>query len=241
MEQTAPATGRVPAKRPSFGRRLGAVYLDLLLSAFLAWVLATAFSIRGEWSTLTFGLYLLQYVVCRGALRPSLGDFFMGIRYLSSSSKQVVADIRVVNPKVPLNGFLLLAGVVEITLAVLSFALWTVMDRSVLLGQTLTLPTAFLWDTCLGFLYFLSAALLLSASRNAVWVVPILHGILVSEAVVSLQAWQRLLAASPILLPGTEQPVALPAGLVETLLIVGLGWTLTLLIGLWFSRKLLAH
>jgi hypothetical protein len=239
LEQTAsvPPTGRQPAKRPSAWRKFGAFYLDALFATFIGWMLADAFAVRDSWSTITLGLYVLQNFICRGTLKPTVGDFFMGIRYLSSSSNQVVADIRIINPKLKLSGFLLFAGAVETTWAVLSFSLWTFLDKAVFLGHVLENPNSFLFYTIFGFLMFFCATLLLSTSRKAQWTVPIIHGCLLLELIQSATHWLTLIPSVEITLPWAEKAARINGDVTAAFVLAFGFWTLVIMAGVYFSRK----
>lgn len=241
MDQATPTPGRQPAQRPSAWRRFGAFYLDVLFASCLGWFLATALTVKDVWPTFMLGLYVVQNFICRGTLRPTLGEKFMGLRYLSSSSNQVVADIQVVNQKVKLNAFLLLAGAVETTWALLALSLWTVLDKAIFLGRVIPNPSAFLFDTLLGILLVVAAGMLLSASRAALWAVPALHALLLAELSRSYAAWLEFVPSQDLLLPWAEKASKLPPAVPEVVLILFTAWSLALAVGIVFSRKYLVN
>jgi hypothetical protein len=240
IEQAAPNAGRTPAKRPSGWRRLGSLYLDMLFSSFLGWVLATAFTAKPSWPTFALAFYVIQNFFCRGTFKPTLGDAFLGIRYLASASKQVVADIRVVNPKVKVNGFLLVAGVVEITFALIALSLWTAMDKAVFLGRELNNPGAFFYDTVLGLILFGCASQLLSASQNVKWSIPIAHACILLELVQSASKWFALIPTMEGVLPWSKA-APLNALVPEVVLMAFVLWSVVLMGGVYFSRKILVN
>lgn len=241
LDTTVPTPTRQPAKRPSAWRKLGSFYLDLLFASFLGWIICNAFAARIHWPTVSVGLYLVQSIICRGTLKPTLGDYFMGIRYLASASNQVVADIRVVNSKSKLNGFLLFAGIFETTWAVLGLSLWTVLDKTVLLGKVQDNPIAFLHYTTLGFLMFVSSALLLSTSQNAKWFVPIVHGCILLELFQSAVPWLNLFPTLEINLPWAEKAALLSSNVPATVILVFVVWSLVISIGVAMTRKILVN
>src|SRR5689334_11172946 len=107
---------RKPTPRPSAWRQLAAIYVDCLICAFVGWVVCFTFAWQGYWSSLALFLWIGEFMWCRNQLHPTAGEFCLGIRYLTSSSSQVVADIQVIHPKLKMNGFLLTAGIMELTL-----------------------------------------------------------------------------------------------------------------------------
>ncbi len=131
----------------------------------------------------------------RDRIRPTPGEFAMGIRYLTSKSSQVVAEIQVLDRRHRLNAPLLFAGVLETTLAFAGLAAWTVLDRAVLLGRVVDDPMAFLTLLAAAALQMTAAFHVLSGSRTALSSVPAAHAILILLAVPSLDAWPSVLPA----------------------------------------------
>jgi hypothetical protein len=113
----------------------------------------------------------------------------MGIRYLTSKSSQVIAQIQVLDPRSRLNGPLLVAGLVETTLAFAALAAWTVLDRAVVLGRILVGGPAFLFWLISGALLLTCAFRILSGSRSAPWRVPLDHAVLAVAAGADLGPW----------------------------------------------------
>jgi hypothetical protein len=241
LEQTASPTGHQPARRPSAWRKFGAFYLDLLFASFLGWIVCNAFASRGNWATVSVILYFLQNMICRGTFKPTMGDFFMGIRYLASSSNEVVADIRIINPKSKLNGFLLWAGLFETTWAILGLSLWTFLDRAVFMGRMQENPKAFLYYIVLGLLMFVCAALLLGASQNARWAVPLVHACILLELFQSAAAWINLIPSIEITLPWAEKAAQLASDVPSIFILVFAVWSVVVSVGVFFTRKILVN
>ena len=237
----AAAPARPPARRPTAWRRFGASYLDMLFSAFLAWVSCHAFQAHDEWFFVFITIYFIQAVFCRGNLKPTLWEATLGVRYLMSTSNQVVADIKVVNPKLKLNAFLMAAGVVEISLALAVLSLWTVLDQAASWGTVLKEPTSFLYYGGFGILLFLCAASLLSGSRNARWAVPIVHAGLLLDHFVSAAKWLEILPGKEVLWPWAAKAAKIEPGLVASALLFFAAWSLVLAVGTGLSRKYLVQ
>jgi hypothetical protein len=218
-------------------RKLGAAYLDFLFACFLGWVGTAAFQAREEWALLAAMLLLAQSFICRAILKPTLGDFFMNIRYLTSSSNQVVADIRVVNPKVKMNGFLFTAGLVETTWALFGLSAWTLFDHSASMGIELASASSFLYYVVFGFLLFLCASSLLSGARSARWAVPATHALILLDQLASGPAWLRALPGHEVLWPWAEKTVHITPEAVSTVLLLFAVWSVALSIGMAFSRR----
>jgi hypothetical protein len=236
-QAAAPGTGRQPARRPSVWRKLGAAYLDFLFACFLGWVGMASSQAKDEWALLAAALLLAQSFICRAILKPTLGDFFMNIRYLTSSSNQVVADIRVVNPKVKMNGFLLVAGIGETTWAVFGLSAWTLFDHSASLGVELSSASSFLYYVVFGFLMLLSASSLLSGARTARWAVPGAHVVILIDQLVSARLWLHALSDQEVLWPWAEKAVRISPEGVSMFLLLFAVWSVILSIGIAFSRR----
>ncbi len=236
-QAAAPGSGRQPARRPSVWRKIAAAYLDFLFSSFLGWITATAFGAREQWTFLAIAFLLTGVFLCRNFLKPTLGDLFMNIRYLSSSSNQVVADIRVVNPKLRLNPFLLLAGTLETTLAMIALSAWTVLDQAVSWGVLWKGPSSFLYYASCGFLLFLCGAALLCGSRNARWAAPITHAVLLGDLFLSAELWLQTLPGQEILLPWYDKPAPVTREALVAAAVIFAAWSVVLSVGLVFSRK----
>lgn len=241
LEQTASPPNHKPARRPSLWRKFGSFYLDLLFASFLGWILCNAFAARENWATVSVILYFIQNMICRGMLKSTMGDFFMGIRYLASSSNEVVADIRVINPKSKLNGFLLFAGIFETTWAILDLSLWTVLDKAVILGHVRENPTAFLYYILLGLVMFVCAALLLCASKNSLWAVPIVHACVLLELFQSAASWINFIPSINITLPWAEKAAQLTSNVPAVFILVFAVWSIVLVAGVFFTRKILVN
>lgn len=223
--------------RPSLWRLMAGYYVDLLLCGFIAWIICYTFQKQAYWfSTMVF-LYICELIWCRDRLNPTTGEYCVGIRYLTSSSSQVVADIKVVHQKLQLNGFLLTAGVVELTLAILFFTGWTFLGKAVLFGQCLLPPLSVAYWALAGFVFFFCGGYLLSGSKMAFWTVPAVHVFFLAEFFLSAPVWRKLIQNEP-----------LPAGFLHLinsapfpLLHLFVFWSLFVFGTLAFSRKYLVN
>jgi len=193
----APAPqGQAPPARPSHLRKIAALYLDLSLSALLSWDMATAVGAREAlFIPLTLMILVGMRIWFLDRIRPTPGEGAMGIRYLTSKSSQVVAEIQVLDRRHRLNAPLLLAGVLEATLAFAGLASWTVLDRAVLLGRVVDAPLAFLTLLAAAAVQMTAAFHVLSGSRAALSRVPAAHAVLILLAAPSLDAWPSVLPA----------------------------------------------
>jgi len=222
--------------RPTLWRLAASKYVDLLFAVFIAWITCFAFGWKGYWATVALFLWVAETLWCRDRLHPTAGEFCLGIRYLTSSSSQVVADIQVVHPKLKLNGFLVAAGVLEVTLAVVFLSGWTFLEKAAGLGMVLAHPFSMLFWSLAGLGFFTCGGLLLGGSRNALWAVPLLHLLAVLDLRLSYGAWQTVLqqnALSPKLLE------RIPVGFHfwEACVL----WGVLLTLGLFFSKKQLVN
>jgi hypothetical protein len=189
-------TSAQPSKkshRPSMGRLIASWYVDLLICGFVSWVVCYAFGWQSTWVTLAISILAGERLWCRDQLTPTAGQYCLGIRYLMSSSSQVVADIKVINQKLKLNGFLLAAGVVDLTFAILFLCGWTFMTKAVVWGFSIEPPLSLLYWIAIGLLFFLSSGNLLSGSKPALWAVPLVHIATGVEFFRSYPTWRDLL------------------------------------------------
>ncbi len=189
---------RKQATRPTVWRILAGYYVDFLICGFLSWIVCFTFGWQSDWATLALFLFFGQAFWCRDRLQPTAGEFCVGIRYLTSASSQVVADIKVVHGKLKLNGFLLFAGITELTLAMLFFSGWTFLTKAVFFGLTFGPPLSVVYWALTGFAFFLCCGYFLSASKLAFLVVPGVHLLFLADLWVSRQAWGALLSQDPL-------------------------------------------
>ncbi len=162
----------------------------------MAWIVAFTFGWQSSWATLTLFLFFCEWFWCRDRLNPTAGEYCLGIRYLTSASSQVVADIQVVHNKVKLNGFLILLGVVELTTAILFLCGWTFMSKIAVWNIPVESPLSLLYWVVSGFAFFLCAGYVLSGSKNASWAVPIIHTFFALNFFQSRPLWEELLKTS---------------------------------------------
>lgn len=178
--------------RPSVWRLLAGMYVDLLICGFVSWVVCYVFGWQSTWKEVAIVLLVCEWFWCRDRLTPTAGQYCLGIRYLTSQSSQVVADIQVINQKVKLNGFLLSAGVVDLTFAIFFFCGWTFMSQAVFWGFPISQPLSLVYWTGFGFLFFLCSGYLLSGSKLALWATPLIHGLACMELFKSYPVWKEL-------------------------------------------------
>ncbi len=190
---TTQSQPRKPTARPTVWRLLSSKYVDLLICGFVAWLVCFAFGLQSFFISITTILWVVEWFWCRDRLIPTVGEYCLGIRYLTSSSSQVVADIQVIHNKLKLNGFLLGAGVVDLSLAILFFCGWTFLGKAVFLGIQVGPPLALVYWIFTGFLFFISSGNLLSGSKQALWVVPAAHLATGIEFFISYPVWKPLL------------------------------------------------
>ena len=195
VELPANAGSRKTA-RPSFLRKSVAFLLDFFLSSLLAWDLAVAVGDRSL--AVSLGLTLLFGIRLwfRGRIQPTPGEFSMGIRYLTSSSRQVVAEIQVLNPKLRLNTALLASGVAEMLLAFGCLAAWTRCDLVAPFGQVVEGASAFGVWLLIGALHLACSFYILSGSRLARSRVPMVHALTAILIGWDLSAWTLCLPAT---------------------------------------------
>jgi hypothetical protein len=238
---SAPQQGKKTA-RPSVWRLLASKYVDLLICGFISWILCFTFGWQVNWPTVTLFLWVGQIFWCRDRLNPTAGEYCLGIRYLTSASSQVVADIQVINPKLKLNGYLLVAGVVELTLSILFFSGWTFVGKVAAAGFVLSGSLSLAFWTVTGFAFFICAAYLLSGSKMAFWVVPVVHVVLAAELFRSYPIWRDLLQSDLFYTPWVWG-VLVNLGKTQSFFFLELfgSWSLFLIGVLALSRKHLVN
>ncbi len=146
----------------------------------------------------------------------------------------MVADIQVIQVKLKLNGFLLTAGVVELTLAMFLFSGWTFLSQAPAFGYCLEAPLSLIYWTLAGMAPFLCSGYLLSGSKLAFGVVPVIHGIFLVDIVLSRPLWNDLLQSGKVAASSlTPTTPSQPFPLVDFFVV----WTLYVVLTLIFSRK----
>jgi hypothetical protein len=198
---TAPADPKKKSPRPSSVRILAGYYVDFLFVAFLSWVACFSFNGQSFWFWVTLIVWILEVVWCRDRLVPTAGEYIMGIRYMTSKSSHVVADIQVIHPKLVLNGYLLFGGVVDLSLSFYFLSGWTFLSKAVVLGMPLQPPWSLIYWVVSGLLFFLAASSLLGGSKSAVWLVPLIHAWFLADFQKSLTGWTGLLPNALIITP----------------------------------------
>ncbi len=233
----SPQTGK-KTTRPTLARIFAAYYVDLLICGFLAWIVCFTFAWQSYWATMGLFLFFGQAFWCRDRLNPTAGEFCVGIRYLTSSSSQVVADIKVIPNKLKLNGFLLFVGIVELTLAILLFSGWTFLGKAVFISFSFGPPLSVAYWALAGFAFFICSGYFLSASKVALWVVPVVHGLFLADMLLSQGAWKTLLQAEPLAAAGLLRWLVAEPFPLQNLFVF---WSLFVFGTLAFSRKLLVN
>lgn len=147
--------------RPGMARLFASYYADFLFAAFLSWVICFSLNFQAYWIWVTLCVWTLETAYCRDRLIPTAGEYVLGIRYMTSSSSHVVADIQVLHPKLILNAVLVIGGVVDLTLSLGFLCGWTFLGRAVVGGVALDPP----WSL----LFWLSAGLLFSCPGLPCW------------------------------------------------------------------------
>ena len=230
------------SQRPTVLRLLASKYVDLLICGFFAWVVCSTFSWQSLWASFTLFLWVGEVIWCRDRLNPTAGEYCLGIRYLTSSSSQVVADIQVIHPKLKLNGFLLTSGVVELTLAILFLCGWTVLGKAVFWGMPFGPPLSLAYWIISGFAFFLCSGYLLGGSKNALWIVPLVHLVLALDFFMSYPSWKALLQNDMFYPPWLSEAFIHVAKYQSFFLLeIFTLWSLFVALSLIFSRKLLVN
>jgi len=238
----SPTDPKKKSPRPGPVRILSGYFVDFLFAAFLAWVGCFSFNGPSYWMPVTFFLWGLEVFWCRERLIPTAGEYALGIRYMKSSSSHVIADILVIHPKLVLNGFLLFGGVVDLAFSFCSLCGWTFLGKAVIGGFILESPFSLVYWVVYGFLIFLAATSLLGGSKNAVWLVPLIHAWFLFDFHQSFQNWTIVLTNSLIFTPWVTALI-LNLGKYQSTLILGLFslYSLYLLAVVAFSRKHLVN
>ena len=233
---------RKPTARPSMGRWIAGKYVDLLICGFFSWIICFTFGWQTAWASLTIIFWVGEWFWCRDRLNPTAGEYCLGIRYLTSSSSQVVADIQVVHAKLKLNGSLLTAGVVELTFAILFFCGWTFLGKAVFLTFVFGPPLSLVYWMAMGFLFFLSSGYLLSGSKQALWAVPLFHLFTAVEFFISFSVWKNFLENEVVYPPWFSGTLVLMAKSQSFLFLELFAvWSLFVFVTILFSRKHLVN
>jgi hypothetical protein len=233
---------RKQTSRPSMGRIIGSKYVDLLISGFISWLICFTFGWQTTWPTITLFLWVGEMFWCRDRLVPTVGEYCLGIRYLTSSSSQVVADIQVIHAKLKLNSFLLLAGIVELTAAFFFFCGWTFVGKAVVSGVVIDPGYSLFYWALVGFAFFVCSGYLLNGSKLALPVVPVVHGIMAIDFARSYPVWKDLMQNDLFYTPWIWGVVVhLAKSQPMIFLQVYAFWSVFVVLVLYFSRKLLVN
>jgi hypothetical protein len=161
---------------------------------------------------------------------------------LTSSSSQVVADIQVIHAKLKLNGFLLAAGVVELTLAFAFLTGWTFIEKAVVWGYSFGGPFSLLYWVPMGLAFFVCGGQILSGAKNSLWILLATHLVLGIEFVKSYPVWESFFKEAPSYTPWIS---ALLVNLIKSQAIylpgLFLFWTAFAAASLYFSRRHLVN
>lgn len=228
--------------RPSVWRLIASMYVDLLICGFIAWILSFTFGWQSHWPTVALFLLFTEVLWCRDRLNPTAGEYCLGIRYLTSSSSQVVADIKVINPKLKLNGALVFAGVVELTMAILLFCGWTFLGKVVVWGNVVNAPLSLIYWAVAGLAFFLCSGYLLSGFKYTPWVVLVIHGWFAADFFQSYPIWKELLQSDVFYTPWVSNLLMHLAKSQSFLFLELFGlWSFFVIGVLLFSRKHLVN
>ncbi len=232
-----------PTARPTVWRQIAGLFVDLLFSAFIGWVVCFTFGWQTYWTSLSLLLWVGEVFWCRDRLKPTAGEYFLGIRYLTSASSQVVADIKIIHPKLKLNGFILFAGVLELTLSILFFSGWTLLAKSVIGGIIISPPLSLVYWAVYGLGLFACGASFLGGSKNIFWVVPVIHGWFLADFHLSCRVWEGILKTEMTITPGASTALWESLSKVQppSMLVTFLVWTAFLALVIFFSRKLMVN
>lgn len=245
MTETTAPSPRDPKKkspRPGTARLFAGYYADLLIAAFLSWIICFSLNWQTYWIWVTLCVWTGEVAWCRDRLVPTAGEYILGIRYMTSSSAHVVADIQVLHPKLVLNGFLVFGGVVDLTLSLGFLSGWTFLGRSVVGGVALDPPWSLIYWVATGLLFFLAATAMLGGSRNAVWLVPLVHAWFSIDFNRSFQGWTELLHHDLIFTPMVSNAM-IAAARSQSNVILGMFYlySLYLVVVVAFSRRHLVN
>ncbi len=229
---------RQPSARPSTWRLVASWYVDLLICGFLAWVVCFTFGWQSSLTFLTLILWFGETLYCRDRLNPTAGEYCLGIRYLTSSSSQVVADIQIIHKKLVLNAYILIAGVVDLTLAILCFCGWTFFSRSVVCGIIISPPGSLIYWIVAGLALFFCSGSLLSGSKTALWIVPLFHALFFVDFFLSYTVWKQLMMDSMFYTPYVSVALITLAKTQNHLFLNLIGFWSAFIVGVVaFSRK----
>jgi hypothetical protein len=209
---THSSSPREPITKPSILRRMASIYVDILVCAFLAWVVCFTFGWQAYWSSAILFVVVGELLWCRDRLHPTAGEFCVGIRYLTSSSTHVVADIQIIHPKLKLNNYILIAGVIELTLAFLTLSGWTFLSKAVLLGFSFGPPFSLIYWVMEGLAFFACSASLLSGSKIAPWLIIPIHLWLTFDFFKSAVVWRDILKSDLYYAPWVSNALSSIAG-----------------------------
>jgi hypothetical protein len=238
-----PKSSKKKSPRPGMARLFASYYADFLFAAFLSWVICFSLNFQAYWIWVTLCVWILETAYCRDRLIPTAGEYVLGIRYMTSSSSHVVADIQVLHPKLILNAVLVFGGVVDLTLSLGFLCGWTFLGRAVVGGVALDPPWSLIYWLAAGLLFFMSGTSMLGGNRNAVWLVPMVHAWFSIDFHRSFLAWMEMLHHDLIFTPWVSVAL-ISAAKTQPTLILGVFYiySLFLLVAvLTFCRKHLVN
>jgi hypothetical protein len=233
---------RKQSLRPTLARVFASKYVDLLISGFIAWLICFTFGWQTNWPITTVFLWVGILFWCRDRLVPTPGEYSLGIRYLTSSSSQVVADIQVIHAKLKLNGFLLTVGVVDLTLAFFFFCGWTFVGKAVVSGFVLDPSYTLFYWAIVGFAFFICSGYLLNGSKLALATVPIVHAVVAVDFYRSYPVWKDLMQNDVFYTPWIWSTVVHLAKTQPMIFLEAyVAWSVFVAAVVYFSRKLLVN
>lgn len=186
--------GDPKGKRPRPSRlRLFFVFLfDAAVCLLAAAVLGSVSESRDVFWISTFSLFFFVRAMGRFTMFPTPGELIGGVRYLTSSSRQVMVDIQVVDlEKTPPPVLAALAGV-DILLGFFFLCGWAFLPGAVLFGEVLSGKSTWFFFAGAGFSFFWAGAEVLCLFPSALRLVPLVHAAWCLEMTLSFPAWRRV-------------------------------------------------
>ncbi len=227
--------------RPNSLRRFLSIYIDGVLCFFSSWIIANV-SDHFHWVLeLSLVFYLVEIIFCKLQLWTTIGEFCVGIRYLTSSSKQVVADIQIIHPKLMLNPFLIIAGSLEFTFSVLFFSGWTFFHQILLGNYVFSNSISITFWIGEGILFFLSSVYLWSGLKLTIVLIPLIHLFDFLLFLIVLLKWHLIFHANHLSLKRWPHLLSHYPNIFEIFVIIFGIWSLILILGILISKRQLIN
>lgn len=178
--------------RPTRSRLFFVFLFDAAVCLLAAAVLSGVAGSREVFWISAFFLFFLIRAIGRFAMFPTPGELIGGVRYLTSSSRQVMVDIQVVDlEKTPPPVLAALAGA-DILLGSFFLCGWAFFPGAALFGEVLSGKSAWFFFAGAGFSFFWAGAEVLCLFPTALKLVPLLHAAWCLEMTLSFPAWRRV-------------------------------------------------